>query len=48
MAGISFIRVAKAITSIWNIASNKVSIIQGRINSLFQTVMQFYQETEEI
>ena len=56
MVGISFIRVhaAQAITNIWNIkittsliGTNKVNIIQNSINSFFQTVVQFEQETEE-
>ena len=56
MVGNSFIRVhaAQAITNIWNIkittsliGTNKVNIIQNSINSFFQTVVQFEQETEE-
>ena len=55
MPGISFIRLhaAQAITNIWNIkittsliGTNKFNIIQNSINSFFQTVVQFEQETE--
>ena len=54
--GRNFIRVlaTQAVTNIWNIkittsliGTDKVNINQSSINSFFQTVVQFEQETEE-